>query len=34
LVAGHRYRAQFIVHDGDQNKDGGDVGQACVNLTR
>jgi hypothetical protein len=34
LVAGNRYRAQFIVHDGDQNKTGGDVGQACVNLTR
>ena len=32
LVSGHAYRAQFIVHDGDQNKSGGDVGQACVNI--
>ena len=28
--AGHTYRAQFMVHDGDQNKTGGDVGQGCV----
>jgi hypothetical protein len=28
----HSYRAQFMVHDGDQNKIGGDVGQACVNI--
>lgn len=32
LIGGHSYRAQFIVHDGDQNKTGGDVGQACVNI--
>lgn len=32
LISGHAYRAQFIVHDGDQNKSGGDVGQACVNI--
>jgi hypothetical protein len=32
LTTGHAYRAQFIVHDGDQNKTGGDVGQACVNI--
>ncbi len=32
LQAGHTYRLQFMVHDGDQNKTGGDVGQACVNL--
>jgi hypothetical protein len=30
--ASHAYRAQFMVHDGDQNKTGGDVGQACVNI--
>lgn len=29
LVAGHSYRFQAIVHDGDQNK-GGDSGEACV----
>ncbi len=32
LITGHAYRAQFIVHDGDQNKSGGDVGQACINI--
>ena len=32
LITGHAYRAQFIVHDGDQNKTGGDVGQACTNI--
>lgn len=32
LISGHAYRAQFIVHDGDQNNSGGDVGQACVNI--
>ena len=30
LDPAHRYRFQFIVHDGDQNKPGGDVGQACI----
>jgi len=30
LTPGHRYRAYFMVHDGDQNKTGGDSGQACV----
>jgi hypothetical protein len=30
LTPGHPYRAQFMVHDGDQNKTGGDVGEACV----
>jgi uncharacterized repeat protein (TIGR01451 family) len=29
LQSGHTYRLQFIVHDGDQNNQGGDVGQAC-----
>lgn len=28
----HTYRLQFMVHDGDQNKAGGDVGQACFNV--
>jgi hypothetical protein len=32
LTSGHAYRAQVIVHDGDQNKTGGDVGQACINI--
>jgi hypothetical protein len=30
LIAGHSYRVQAIVHDGDQNKAGGDSGEACV----
>jgi len=33
LQAGHSYRLQYMVHDGDQNKTGGDVGQNCVNVT-
>jgi hypothetical protein len=33
LQSGHSYRVQVIVHDGDQNQQGGDVGQACVNVT-
>jgi hypothetical protein len=33
LTPGHHYRFYFIVHDGDQNKTGGDVGQDCVFLT-
>lgn len=32
LTLGHQYRFQFIAHDGDQNKVGGDVGQACLNV--
>ena len=32
LVAGHSYRLQVLVHDGDQNKTGGDVGQFCANV--
>ena len=28
----HNYRLQFMVHDGDQNKTGGDVGEACMNI--
>ena len=30
LSAGHSYRMQVIVHDGDQNKTGGDSAEACV----
>jgi hypothetical protein len=30
LVAGHAYRFEFMVHDGDQNKTGGDSGENCV----
>lgn len=32
LKANHKYRVQFMVHDGDQNKDGGDVGQSCTTI--
>jgi len=30
LAAGHSYRLQVMVHDGDQRKVGGDSGEACV----
>jgi hypothetical protein len=30
LKAGHTYRLQVMVHDGDQLKVGGDAGEACV----
>ena len=30
LTPGRSYRIQAIVHDGDQNKVGGDSGQACA----
>jgi len=30
LDASHTYKFQFLVHDGDQNKGGGDVGEACI----
>ena len=33
FIPGHQYRLYFIVHDGDQNHTGGDVGQACVFFT-
>jgi hypothetical protein len=33
LAGGNAYRIEFMVHDGDQNKEGGDVGEACVNVT-
>lgn len=32
LTAGHSYRAQFVVHDGDLNKDGGDIGIGCMTI--
>ena len=32
LVTGRVYRAQVMIHDGDQNQNGGDVGQNCVNF--
>jgi len=33
FIQGHTYRLYFMVHDGDQNKTGGDAGQACVTFT-
>jgi hypothetical protein len=33
FIPGHRYRLYFMVHDGDQNKVGGDAGQDCVYFT-
>jgi hypothetical protein len=33
LISGHTYRLYFMVHDGDQNKVGGDSGQACATIT-
>jgi len=33
LVRHHTYRFYFMVHDGDQNKAGGDVGQTAATLT-
>ena len=32
LQPGHSYRLEFMIHDGDQNKTGGDSGENCVNL--
>jgi hypothetical protein len=32
LIPGHSYRVQAMVHDGDQNKVGGDSGEACVDF--
>jgi hypothetical protein len=32
LQPDHTYRLYFMVHDGDQNNTGGDVGQACINI--
>jgi len=33
LQSGHTYRLYFMVHDGDQNKTGGDSGQGCQYIT-
>jgi len=33
LIPGHRYRVYFMLHDGDQNKAGGDAGQSCGYFT-
>ncbi|MDB5226194.1 MAG: hypothetical protein JWN78_387 [Bacteroidota bacterium] len=33
LIPGHIYRLQFMVHDGDQNKTGGDVGETCTTIS-
>jgi hypothetical protein len=33
LQANRKYRLQVIIHDGDQNKSGGDVGQGCATAT-
>jgi hypothetical protein len=33
LQSGHTYRLYFMVHDGDQNKTGGDSGQGCAYIT-
>jgi len=32
VLPGHVYRMQFMVHDGDQNKSGGDVGEGCATV--
>jgi hypothetical protein len=32
LKTGETYRAQFVVHDGDQNTDGGDIGLGCTTI--
>jgi len=32
LIPGHTYRLYFMVHDGDQNKEGGDTGHGCAIL--
>ena len=32
LTPGHTYRLYFMVHDGDQNKTGGDVGHDCTTV--
>ena len=33
LTPGHKYRLEFMVHDGDQNKSGGDSGEGCMEVT-
>ena len=32
LIPGHTYRILVMVHDGDQNKTGGDAGELCTTL--
>jgi hypothetical protein len=32
-ASGSTYRIEFVVHDGDQTKVGGDSGEACVIVT-
>ena len=32
LQPGHAYRLEFMVHDGDQLKVGGDSGEACMTV--
>ncbi len=32
LIPGHTYRVQVMVHDGDQNKAGGDAGELCTTV--
>ena len=32
LLPGHTYRLQFMIHDGDQNKAGGDAGESCTTV--
>jgi hypothetical protein len=32
LQPGHSYRVQIMMHDGDQNQSGGDVGEGCVTI--
>jgi hypothetical protein len=32
LAPGHSYRAQFVVHDGDNNRTGGDIGIGCTTI--
>jgi hypothetical protein len=33
MAVGRSYRLEFMVHDGDQNKTGGDSGEDCVNVS-
>jgi len=33
LISGNNYRFQVLLHDGDQNKTGGDAGELCTTLT-
>ena len=33
IQQGHVYRVQFMVHDGDQNKVGGDCGEGCTKAS-